>query len=55
MTGKINYRGISAFWNSRFKILYDQLSPKNAEMFKQMNLKNKKIVVERMVKKGLMR
>lgn len=54
MGGKLRYKGISSFWNTRFDILHKRLSSANAKMFKAMSLKNKKKVIEQMIKRGKM-
>jgi len=53
--GVIRYRGISSLWNARFGVLHSRLSKSSAKLFAEMSLKKKKIVIEKLIKKGLLR
>ena len=52
--GQLYYKGISPFWNSRFEIVYKNLSKERKQKFKEMNLQKKKIVVGKLIRKGEM-
>lgn len=52
--GTTQYAGASGFWNTRFNLLEQSLSPENAAKFRSMPFAKKKRVVGGLIERGAM-
>lgn len=52
--GKLEYAGHDIFWNPRFELIYNNLDEPRKEKFKNLTLRQKKIIVGKFVHKGYM-